>query len=55
MAESRGFQLRCIVAANPGISYADLDARLNAAGNTLKKNSRRTYWLHTRWAIAALE
>lgn len=55
MAESQGFQLRCIVAANPGISYADLDARLNAAGNTLKKNSRRTYWLHTRWAIAALE
>jgi prevent-host-death family protein len=55
MAESQGFQLRRIMAANPEIRAADLDARLNAAGNRLKKNSRRTYWRHTRWSIAALE
>lgn len=55
MIESHGFQVRCIVAANPEIRAADLDAAVKAAGIRLTKNSVRSFRADTRQTIAALE
>jgi prevent-host-death family protein len=53
--ESPSFQLRCILAADPEISSADLDAKMEAARMRLKKKSVQDARYDIRETIKALE